>query len=57
MYEYLFVQAALEVERVVVAPDEDMESCDIVQTSADSLDPVRACPKYNKLIFGSAELV
>lgn len=57
MYVYLCVQAALDVERVTVAPDEDMESCDIVQTVADSLDPVSACPKYSKLIFGSADPV
>jgi hypothetical protein len=46
VYEYLFVQAALEVVWVNVAPDDDMESLEISQTSADSDEPDLACPQY-----------
>ena len=42
---YLFVQAALEVDCVNVAPEEDMESLEISQTFDDSDEPEIACPK------------
>ena len=45
MYVYLFVQAALEVLCVNVSPDEDMESLEIVQTSAEVDEPKVAYPK------------
>ena len=45
MYEYLFVQAALEVVCVKVSPDEDMESLEIVQTSAERDEPKSAYPR------------
>ena len=45
MYVYLFVQAALEVLCVNVSPDEDMESLEIVQTSAEVDEPEFAYPK------------
>ena len=46
MYEYLFVQAALEVVCVNVSPDEDMESLEISQTVEDSAEPEGASPRY-----------
>ena len=45
MYEYLFIQAALEVDCVMVAPEDDIASLEIVQTVADSDDPTAAYPK------------
>ena len=46
MYEYLFVQAALDVVCVNVSPDEDMESLEISQTFDDSDEPEIASPRY-----------
>ena len=45
MYVYLSVQAALEVDCVIVAPEEDMESLEISQTLEDSDEPEIACPR------------